>query len=145
MTSIPQPFYGAYLRQDQIWPSTSAGEDVQISSMHPAQAINSYHRLLAGMDDRSAPINRGVYSSPLALALLEQAVGEAVLYASDVLEEMDSTAAVPFEFTLEECFDLLADLAAYDKEVVEGNVRQHPIKRAKYLQARLNRIQGGVT
>ena len=141
MTAISQPFYAAYLRQDRIWPSTSAGEDVEIVGMHPAQAINSYHRLLAGMDDRDAPVNRGVYSSPLALALLEQAVGESVVYAADVIE--DSPAPVPFEFTLEECFDLLADLAAYDKEVAQGNVRQHPIKRAKYLQARLNRIQGG--
>lgn len=143
MTSIPQPFYGPYLRQDRIWPSTSAGADVEINAMHPAQAINSYHRLLAGMDDRSAPINRGVYSSPLALALLHQAVGEAVTYTADV--EEDEFAPVPFEFNLEECFDILADLAFYDQDVSCGKVSRHPIKRAKFLQSRLNRIQGEKT
>lgn len=140
MTVVPQAFYAPYLRQDVIWPSSSAGEDVPIASMHPAHAISAYHRLLAGMDDRSAPINRGVYSSPLALALLEQAVGEAVIYLADVAEK--EFAPVPFEFSLEECFDVLAEMRAYDSGVRNGE--PHPVKRAKHLQSLLTRIQNGV-
>lgn len=138
MTSIPQAFYAAYLRQDTTWPSSSAGGDIEISSMHPAQAINSYHRLLEGMDDRSAPVNRGVYSSPLAMALLTQAVGEAVVYAADLDEP--EVAPAPFEFSLEECRDLINDLDDFD---VVNERKQQTAPRARYLQVRLNRIQGG--
>lgn len=134
MTLIPQAFYAPYLRQSTLWPSISRGEDVSIDGMHPAQAINSYHRLLAGMDDRSAPINRGVYSSPLAMALLEQAVGEAVIYVADV--ETPEVYAPPLEFSTEECFDILSAIDRLSEDM-------HPIKRAYALQRMLTAIQNG--
>lgn len=115
------PEYHEYLFQDRLWPSADKdGEVVDIDLMHPAHAINAFHRLTAGCDDRSDPANDMVYSSPLALALLEQAVGTRVAYADP--------ASAGVDVTLEDCFDIVKVIDA-----TEG----HPITRARRLQALL--------
>lgn len=120
LTPGSSPGYFEYLFQTERWPSTNDGEEVDIDLMHPAHAINAFHRLTAGCDDRSDPANDMVYSSPLALALLEQAVGEKVTYAEPTTTGID--------VSLEDCFDIIK---------VIDTTQGHPIARARALQALL--------
>lgn len=114
--------YFEYLYQDQLWPSAdNDGEVVDIAAMHPAHAINAFHRLTAGCDDRSDPSNDMVYSCPLALALLEQAVGEKITYA-------ETLSATGLDVSLEDCFDIVK---------VIDRTQGHPIARARALQTML--------
>ena len=122
-----QAVYREYLNQDTYWPSSSQGLPVLIDSMHPAQAINSYHRLVAGMDNRDDIVNRLVYDCPLAMALLTQAVGEKVSYTADIVEMQVMHVPAP-EPSIEECFDILGVLY----KMREDN--QHPVSRARKLQ-----------
>ena len=123
------PDYVPYLYQSNLWPSASAEQDVPIFGMHPAQAINAFHRLTAGCDDRSDPANDMVYTSPLALALLSQAVGEDVVYGTSVQD------AESFGITLEECYDILSIIDRMEANHTEANKHLHPIARARRLEA----------
>jgi hypothetical protein len=118
LTPGSAPDYHLWLYQTEKWPSADKDELLDIALMHPAHAINAFHRLTAGCDDRSDPANDMVYSCPLALALLEQAVGEKVVYADPITTGVD--------VSLEDCFDFISEIDA---------TSGHPIARARRLQA----------
>lgn len=127
-----QALYREYMDQSRWWPSASAGEAVLIDAMHPAQAINSFHRLVAGMNDRDDIVNRLVYDCPLALALLEQAVGEKVSYTADIREYEVMHVPSPGP-SLEECYDILKVMDHFEADATQAHERTHPISRARKL------------
>ena len=131
--------YLSFLHQGLLWPSSSAGEVVEISGMHPAQAINSYHRLLANMDDRTNVMNRSVYNSPLAQALLEQAVGEKVTFTADIKEpEMYAEPVLP---SIGACKDILKAMELFEGE---DDIRPEDINaRARMLRALIYTVNEG--
>ena len=117
--------YGPYLGQVDRWPSEKEGEAISVHEMNPAHAINAYRKLC----DWAVEAGHGVSvkRTPLAMALLQRAVGEPVLYADDV---PDTPASGVLD--LESAYDILATIDDY-----QINSSLHPIARARMLLGQL--------
>lgn len=117
--------YGPYLGQVDRWVSTSKDNDTVELSIHelsPGHAVNAYRKLCDWSHQPGMPLEMDIKRTPLAMALLQRAVGEPVLYADDQ-QDVPITELV----TLEACFDWLATLDDFDP------VTSHPITRARAL------------
>ena len=134
--------YEPYLGQANHWPRFELGKtrpDLHlVHEMNPGHAINAYRKLtrLAGGCYPRPHVKR----TPLAMALLEQAIGDPVLYTDDqpqVSLEGETHGGLDVhltELTLEACFDALARV---DAIVPTDGKPPHPITRARVLLAEL--------
>jgi hypothetical protein len=123
--------YISYLNQDVTWPSHRDKKLVYIIAMHPSHAIGAYHVLVDwGVDHHVNTVR-----SRLAMALLDQAIGESVVYEQDVPGVPDvQQARVSPSITLADCFDILECMADFDTEEPRDREHHHPIARAQHLQ-----------
>lgn len=131
--------YAPYLGQSAHWPSERyGGQTLSIHSMNPGHAINSYQKLLKwatpAWDEREAR------RTPLAMALLRQAVGVGILYEDDQPEapHVDDFTADPEGLrggaTLEDAFDILERVYEHHPELD----KLHPVTRARALVRAMN-------
>ena len=129
--SMSEIHWPNFIHQKIYWPSVSKREQVPLVEMHPAHALSAYRKLVE--------INSQYEDTVLAYALLEQAVGQPVLYAQDVPESADVPVAyvVP---SLAECFDVMSRLVS----VMATSAYSHPVTQAQYLRDLLTIVaQGG--
>lgn len=132
--------YQRYLGQSDMWPSESK-DTVKIYSMAHGHAVNALHKLIewGKEDDRwGQQPEMHLRRTPLAMALLKQAVGEPVIYAEDLpeapLERFDKVVAehddsIAVRIDLEDCYDALVKVSEYDN----ATPIPHPVTRARVL------------
>lgn len=118
-------FTNEQLRQSTFWPSQSQGVDVAIHSMAPQYAFHSWCKLKAEYAHSEWELV-GRFS-PLAMALLDQAMGGAVVYA-DTLPMADLFQE---EELLERVYDGLKQ--------VEQTGTTHPIRSARIITQHIKR------
>jgi len=123
------PDYASHLSQSSHWPREEG--DVPIHEMNAGHAINAYHLLRRWAMDGHWPGNNAsrVIHTPLAMALLQQAVGVTVVYSDDLPPappvddaELDDNA-YSVHLDLEKCFDALEAISDHT----------HPVTRAREL------------
>lgn len=145
MADNPELFadYTPYLAQVGSWPSIDQGHELTpVWSMTPQHAISAYRKLLRWAAQRTyeqaSPSYEAVQRSPLAMALLNQAVGFEVLYADDLPPAPLGDVAHPLsDVTLEAVFDALSELDAHT--TAAGGKPVHILSRARVLHDALTR------
>lgn len=144
MPEQPEEFedYQHWIGQVDAWPSSKAGEQISIWNMNPSHAISAYRKLLRWAIQRppqlASPDYEDVKRSPLAMALLNQAVGFEVVYSDDLPEVgLDGRVVDPFtDVDLERAYDALVELDAH--QAASGRPL-HILTRARVLHAALTR------
>lgn len=128
--------YARYLAQIDQWPSLDKA-DVSIWSMTPQHALSAFHKLLRWGASQPRTDYSDLRRTPLAMALLEQAVGTKVLYADDLPPAPLGGLAHPLsEVALETVYDALK---ALEETSNTGSTPLHPITRARIVHAHLTK------
>lgn len=127
----PEDFaeYQGWLAQVDLWPRRGE-ESVSIWGMNPSHAISAYRKLLRWADLRGNA--ESVPRTPLAMALLQQAVGSMVVYAADLPPAPLGDLAHPLSgVTLEAAYDALV---ALQRATDAAGKPLHILNRARILR-----------
>ena len=126
--------YSNYLSQVDAWPSEGAEEDVSIWNMSAQHAIAAFHKLNRWADNQRDWTRVSVRRTNLAQALLEQAVGEKVVYAADLAPAPLDGAPHPLaDVPLESVYDALLVLDRASTMAAADGKALHPITRARIV------------